>query len=153
MPRASQYFCSVSIIGLTDDMLYIWFTAVWQALLPIGVCKAKYEHIPINKSPMPIRIHPCMDQNQVKNFRKWVKMCKKLNLLHAKMGEWEYSAEVKAPKASRSLTKAKNDGKIEGLVHDPAAAMPSDGDLLYYSTESFDQMLSGRKEIKARNEV
>ena len=91
-----------------------------------------------------------MDTNQLKNFRKWVKWCKKLGLLSAKMGEWEYSAEVKAPKLPKSK---KNDDKIEGLVHDPSAAMPNDSEMLVYSSPYFDVIQSGRKETKARNQV
>jgi len=94
-----------------------------------------------------------IDEKSLKTYRKWVKMCQKMGLLSAKMGEWEYSAQPKMPKSAKSLTKDKKDDMIEGLVHDPAAAMPSDSDLLYYSTDSFDQILSGRKETKARNEV
>lgn len=75
-------------------------------------------------------------------------MCKKLGLLSAKMGDWEYTAEVKAPKLSRSK---KNDGTIEGLVHDPSAAMPSDSEMLYYSTDTFDSIRNSRKDPIPRN--
>ncbi len=70
-------------------------------------------------------------------------MCKKLGLLSAKMGDWEYSAEPKAPKLPKSK---KNDGTIEGLVHDPNAAMPSDSEMLYYSTDTFDSIRNTRKD-------
>lgn len=70
-------------------------------------------------------------------------MCKKLGLLSAKMGDWEYSAEPKAAKLHKSK---KNDGTIEGLVHDPTAAMPSDSEMLYYSTDTFDSMRGSRKD-------
>ena len=87
-----------------------------------------------------------MDQNQVKNFRKWVKSCQKLGLIEAKCGEWEYKAQVKAPKASRSLTKDKKDDMIEGLVHDESAKMPNDSEMLYYSTPVFDAIRESRKD-------
>lgn len=75
-------------------------------------------------------------------------MCKKLGLLSAKMGDWEYSAEPKGAKVPKSK---KNDGTIEGLVHDPSAAMPSDSEMLYYSTEYYDQLRNSRKDPTPRN--
>lgn len=76
-------------------------------------------------------------------------MCKKLGLLSARMGDWEYTAEIKLPKLPKS--KRKDDGTIEGLVHDPAAAMPSDSEMLYYSTQYFDQLRNSRKDPTPRN--
>ena len=81
-------------------------------------------------------------ENQLKLFRKWVKLCKKLNLLSAKMGDWEYSA-LELPKKTRN---SKKSDTIEGLVHDPSAAMPSDSEMLYYSTETFDSIRNSRKD-------
>jgi len=86
------------------------------------------------------------DEKSLKAYRKWVKMCRKMGLLTARMGDWEYSAEVKTPKASRSLIKSKDDGKIEGLVHDPSAAQPPDSEMLFYSTTHFDTIRESRKD-------
>lgn len=91
-----------------------------------------------------------MDANSIKIFQKWVKTCKKLNLSYAKMGDFEYTIlqkEVKAPKLGK---KSKNDEKVEGLIHDPSAAMPSDGDMLYYSTDNFDLIRESRKDPTPR---
>lgn len=87
-----------------------------------------------------------IDEKSLRAYRKWVKMCRKMGLLTARMGDWEYSAEIKVPKASRSLTKDKKDSMIEGLVHDPSAAMPNDSEMLYYSTDSFDSIRNSRKD-------
>ena len=87
-----------------------------------------------------------MDQNSIKIFEKWVKKCKKLGLLYARMGDFEYSTEIKSPKASRSLTKDKKSDTIEGLVNDSSAAMPPDSEMLYYSTDTFDSIRNSRKD-------
>ena len=87
------------------------------------------------------------DEKSLKAYRKWVKMCRKMGLLTARMGDWEYSAEVKVTKLPKSK---KNDDTIEGLVHDPAAAMPSDSEMLYYSTDTFDSMRESRKDSVPR---
>jgi hypothetical protein len=86
------------------------------------------------------------DEKTLKAYRKWIKMCQKLNLHSARMGDWEYSAMPKAPK----LVKSKKTGTIEGLVHDPNAQMPSDGDMLYYSTDSYDAIRNSRKDPTPR---
>jgi hypothetical protein len=67
------------------------------------------------------------------------------------MGDYEYTAEVKAPKASKSLTKPKIDDNLEGLTHDPSSAMPPDNEMLYYSTDSFDSLRESRKNPIPRN--
>lgn len=45
---------------------------------------------------------------------------------------------------------AKSD-KIEGLTHDPSAAMPPDSEMLYYSTPVFDAIRESRKDPNPRN--
>jgi hypothetical protein len=86
------------------------------------------------------------DEKTLKEYIKWIKMCKKLNLTSARMGDWEYSAAPITPR----LSKSKKNDTIEGLVHDPEAQMPSDGDMLYYSTDSYDAIRSSRKDPVAR---
>lgn len=85
-----------------------------------------------------------------KEIQKAIKWCKKQGINHLKTPEFEFSAEPKIPKRAKSL---KKDEKIEGLTENQEARMPSDGDLLFWSTETFDQMQAGRKEPKARNEI
>jgi len=75
-------------------------------------------------------------------------MCKKLGLLHAKMGDWEYTAAQKPVSLSKS---SKKSDTIEGLVHDPNAAMPPDSEMLFYSTETFDSIRNSRKDPTPRN--
>lgn len=74
-------------------------------------------------------------------------MCKKLGLLSAKMGDWEYTAQEKPAKTS---AKSKKSDTIEGLTHDPAAVMPNDSEMLFYSTEYYDQLRNSRKDLIPR---
>ena len=83
-----------------------------------------------------------MDQNSIKIFEKWVKKCKKLGLLYARMGEFEYQV-TEIPKKIRK--NAQKDDKIEGLVHDESAKMPNDSEMLLYSTPYFDVTRESRK--------
>lgn len=85
-----------------------------------------------------------MDANQLKNFRKWVKFCQKQGLIAAKCGEFEFSASQKAKIPEKKGKLAQNE--IEGLVHDPSAAMPNDSEMLYYSTQTFDSIRESRKD-------
>jgi len=91
---------------------------------------------------MPIILNHIVDAIQLKTFKKWLKFCQKQGLSAAKCGDFEFSSTevVKKPKKS-----PKSD-KIEGLVHDPSAAMPSDSEMLYYSTDSFDAIRNSRKD-------
>jgi hypothetical protein len=91
-----------------------------------------------------------VDANSIKNYRKWIKMCKKLQLTEARMGDWYFST-AQAPEKPRKLGKSigKSDN-IEGLVHDESAKMPSDSEMLMYSTESFDFMRESRKDNRPR---
>jgi hypothetical protein len=86
------------------------------------------------------------DEKTLKEYIKWIKMCKKLNLISARMGDWEYSAAPVVPK----LSKSKKNDTIEGLVHDPSIAQPPDSEMLFYSTPSFDLMRESRKDNTPR---
>jgi hypothetical protein len=88
-----------------------------------------------------------MDANQLKNFKKWVKFCKKEGFSQAKCGDYEFST-VEIAKKTKKTTKS---DKIEGLVHDPGAAMPPDSEMLYYSTDTFDSIRNSRKDPTPRN--
>lgn len=92
----------------------------------------------------------CMDQNSIKIFEKWVKKCKKLGLSYAKMGDFEFSEVQKVEKAAKKGKLAQKEGKIEGLTHDPSAAMPQDSEMLFYSTPTFDSMRESRKDNTPR---
>ena len=77
-------------------------------------------------------------------------MCKKLQLTEARMGDWYFSTlqPIEKPKkAGKSIEKTDS---IEGLVHDESAKMPSDSEMLMYSTESFDFMRESRKDNTPR---
>lgn len=90
-----------------------------------------------------------------KEFQKLVKWCKKQGLSYAKMDGFEFSMiqRVETPKKKgNGAPKVKGSG-VEGLVHDPSAQMPSDSEMVFYSTDEFDRIQAGRKETKARNEV
>lgn len=91
-----------------------------------------------------------MDANQLKTFKKWVKFCKNEGFSEAKCGDFSFSKTevVKKTKVSK-----KSSDKIEGLVHDPSAAMPNDSELLFYSTQSYDVMQENKKPQKAINEL
>ena len=77
-------------------------------------------------------------------------MCKKLGLSYGKMGDYEFSTSEVVKKTSKRGIASKNE-KIEGLIHDPSAAMPPDSEMLYYSTDSFDAIRNSRKDPTPRN--
>ena len=77
-------------------------------------------------------------------------MCKKLQLTEARMGDWYFStiqALEKPKKLGKSIGKSDN---VEGLVHDESAKMPSDSEMLFYSTNSFDLLRESRKDDTPR---
>ena len=84
----------------------------------------------------------------VKEIQKLVKWCKKQGINHLKTVDFEFSLQEKPVK---SVKPKKNSDKIEGLVNDPSAAMPSDSEMLYYSTDSFDAIRNSRKDPTPRN--
>lgn len=94
-----------------------------------------------------------MTEKSLKTFQKYVKWCKKQGLSYAKCGSFEFSTAQVLEKPRKSVT-SKSIGKsdsIEGLTTDESAKMPSDGDMLFYSTESFDHLTNSRKDPTPRN--
>lgn len=82
-----------------------------------------------------------------KEVQKAIKWCKKQHIQYLKTADFEFSSAEVVKKTSK---KPKSD-KIEGLVHDPSAAMPPDSEMLYYSTDTFDSIRNSRKDPTPRN--
>lgn len=93
-----------------------------------------------------------MDANSIKIFEKWVKKCRKMGLLSAKLGDFEFTAPELPKRPKKGMAPQVGSG-VEGLVHDETANQPSDSEMLYYSTQSYDIMRETRKESRARNEA
>jgi hypothetical protein len=83
-----------------------------------------------------------------KEIQKAIKWCKKQGINELKTADFQFSMTEKPVKAIKSK---KNSDKIEGLIHDPAAAMPPDSEMLYYSTQTFDSIRNSRKDPTPRN--
>lgn len=77
-------------------------------------------------------------------------MCKKLQLTEARMGDWYFSTAQIAEKTKKTTKSNVKSDTIEGLIHDPAAAMPSDREMQFYSVETYDFMRESRKEETPR---
>jgi len=94
-----------------------------------------------------------MDANSIKIFEKWVKKCRKMGLLSAKLGDFEFTAPQLVKKERKGGLAPEVGSGVEGLVHDESAKMPDDTRMLYYSTPEFDMINAGQKETRARNEA
>ena len=57
---------------------------------------------------------------------------------------------VKAPQKVKKTKKQDETDQIP-ITEDISAKMPNDGDLLFYSTESFDSLIESRKDDTPRN--
>ena len=77
-------------------------------------------------------------------------MCKKLQLTEARMGDWYFSTAQIAEKTKKTTKSNVKSDNIEGLIHDPTAAMPSDREMQFYSVETYDFMRESRKEETSR---
>ncbi len=77
-------------------------------------------------------------------------MCKKLQLTEARMGDWYFSTAQIAEKTKKTTKSNVKSDTIDGLTTDEAAKMPSDSEMLLYSTESYDFMRESRKDSTAR---
>ena len=86
----------------------------------------------------------------IKEFQKLVKWCKKQGLFYAKFDSFEFSMAQIVEKNKKKGKLGQKSDKIEGLVHEPAAAMPPDSEMLYYSTDTFDSIRNSRKDPTPR---
>lgn len=86
----------------------------------------------------------------IKEIQKLVKWCKKQGINHLKTADFEFSMVYTPGKIAKLNKSIEKSDTIEGLVHDESAKMPSDSEMLMYSTESYDFMRESRKDNTPR---
>lgn len=94
------------------------------------------------------------DEKDLKRIAKWAK---KMGLRRVRMGKIELDFSENELKEAKIEIKAKEkkisvDETLDAIpaAYDPTTIMPADGDLLFWSTESFDLITETRKDDTPR---
>lgn len=89
-----------------------------------------------------------------KEISKLIDLCRKKGVIHLKVGEIEIKLTKEKPVSSYMKKKGASKGVTGELStgqDDPMAKMPSDSDLLMWSSPAYDLITESRKNDKPRN--